>query len=152
MTPDSLQTQDLEYLLALASHRMKSVLANGLDNRGVTLENWRILTLLSNGKGWTMGELAEAALLTLPTATRNIDTMVGEALVYRTPHPDDGRKVVIFLSDKGRKLWSDLRDSTSRCELEVIEQYGSVWLEDLVARLGDLIPRKPKAQQKTRRG
>lgn len=150
MMTNSGQTQNLEYLLALASHRMKSVLASDLDNRGVTLENWRILTLLSNGKGWTMGELAEAALLSLPTATRNIDVMVGEALVYRTPHPDDGRKVVIFLSDKGRKLWSDIKDSANHCELEVIEQYGSVWLEDLVARLEDLIPRKLKAQQRTR--
>jgi DNA-binding MarR family transcriptional regulator len=149
MAANSRQTQKLEYLLALASHRMKSVLANDLDNRGVTLENWRILSLLSNGKGWTMGELAEAALLSLPTATRNVDTMVGEALVYRTPHPDDGRKIVIFLSDKGRKLWRDLKDSTN-CEHEVIEQYGSVWLEDLVARLEDLIPAKSKASQRTR--
>jgi DNA-binding MarR family transcriptional regulator len=149
MAANSRQTQKLEYLLALANHRMKSVLANDLDNRGVTLENWRILSLLSNGKGWTMGELAEAALLSLPTATRNVDTMVGEALVYRTPHPDDGRKIVIFLSDKGRKLWRDLKDSTN-CEHEVIEQYGSVWLEDLVARLEDLIPAKSKASQRTR--
>jgi DNA-binding MarR family transcriptional regulator len=150
MTANSGQTQKLEYLLALASHRMKSVLTNDLDNRGVTLENWRMLSLLSNGKGWTMGELAEAALLSLPTATRNVDTMVGEALVYRTPHSDDGRKIVIFLSDKGRKLWLDLKDTTSHCELEVIEQYGSAWLEDLVARLEDLIPGKSKASQRTR--
>jgi DNA-binding MarR family transcriptional regulator len=150
MAANSRQTQKLEYLLALASHRMKSVLANDLDNRGVTLENWRILSLLSNGKGWTMGELAENALLSLPTATRNVDTMVGEALVYRTPHPDDGRKIVIFLSDKGRRLWRDLKDSTSHCEHEVVEQYGSVWLEDLVARLEDLIPSKSKGSQRTR--
>ena len=141
--------QHLEYLLALASHRMKGALTKELDRRDVSLESWRILTLLSNGKGWTMGELARAAMMSLATATRSVDTMVGEALVYRAPDAADGRKVLIFQSDKGRKLWSEIKETGKLCQTEVIEQYGTDWVEDLVSQLERFASRRPKSRRRS---
>lgn len=148
MADDSQAAQSLEYLLAQASHRMKTALVKELASRGVTLEHWRIPNLLSNGRGWTMGELAETSMISFATATRNIDAMVSEALVYRAPDPDDGRKVVVFQSDKGRKLWSEISKRANLCESEVLEQYGSVWIENLVARLETLTAREPKPRRR----
>lgn len=131
-------SHNLEYMLAVASHRMSQALVTELKSRGVALEQWRVLTLLSDQTGWTMTEIAEAALLSMPTATRTIDHMVGEALIYRAPHSTDRRKVLVFLSDKGRGLWSRIKRSADRCEQSVIEQYGDAWIKQLAARLEHL--------------
>jgi DNA-binding MarR family transcriptional regulator len=139
MTEALNHTQNLEYMLALASHRMRHALMAELKSRGIALEHWRVLTFLSDGSGWTMSELADAALLSMPTATRTIDYMVGEALIYRAPHAGDRRKVLVFLSDKGRQLWSEIKESANRCEHAMVEQYGDAWIKELVARLGHLV-------------
>ena len=144
MTEHSSQTHNLEYMLAVASHRMRQALMVELKNRGIALEHWRVLTLLASGGGRTMSELADAALLSMPTATRTIDHMVGEALIYRAPHAGDRRKVLVFLSDKGRQLWSEIKESANRCEQTMVEQYGDAWIKELVARLGHLV--EPNAE------
>ena len=51
-----------------------------------------------------MSDLTQAALLNHPTLTKMIDRMVSDALVYRRPDPKDGRKVLIFISERGRAL------------------------------------------------
>jgi DNA-binding MarR family transcriptional regulator len=138
MIENSMPRPNLEYMLAVASHRMSQALAAELASYGIALEHWRILTHLADGAGWTMTELAEAALLSMPTATRTVDHMVGEALIYRTPHSSDRRKVLVFLSDKGRSLWSQIKLNADRCEQSIVEQYGDVWIKQLVKRLEHL--------------
>ena len=68
------------------------------------MEQWRILKVLSDGDGHSMGELADAVLLNHPTLTKMIDRMVSDALVYRVQDPEDRRKVLMFSSDRGKIL------------------------------------------------
>ena len=51
-----------------------------------------------------MGELADAVLLNHPTLTKMIDRMVSDTLVYRVQDPNDRRKVLMFISDRGKVL------------------------------------------------
>ena len=135
--PDDVNApKSLEYLLSVASHRLRRGFAAELDRCGLALEHWRVLTLLADGRGWSMGELAEAGLFSLATATRTVDRMVAEALVYRVPHPEDRRKVLVFLSDKGRELWTSVKKSADRSEEAIVDRYGNEWLHDLLAKLG----------------
>ncbi|GAA1559546.1 MarR family transcriptional regulator [Kribbella lupini] len=44
------------------------------------------------------------------TASLTADKLEDAGLIARRPHPDDGRKRVLVLTDRGRQLWSAMRD------------------------------------------
>jgi DNA-binding MarR family transcriptional regulator len=97
-------TEHLAYLLAQANREINRQLETRLRSEGVPVEQWRILKVLSDGNGRSMGDLADAALLNHPTLTKTIDRMVSDSLVYRISDPTDRRKVLIFSSDRGKAL------------------------------------------------
>ncbi|KQT47611.1 MarR family transcriptional regulator [Aureimonas sp. Leaf454] len=90
----------LSHLLLQANRQM----TRRLTADGVSVDQWRILKVLSERQGVTMGAIAEELTLNAPTATKLIDRMVQEALVYRGPDPLDRRKVLVFLAEKGTRL------------------------------------------------
>jgi len=51
-------TNYLAYLLAQANRQMSALLERALANEGVQIEHWRILEVLSDELGRSMGELA----------------------------------------------------------------------------------------------
>jgi len=52
----------------------------------------------------TPGMIAERAIVSSASATSVLDTLERRALLVRRPHPDDGRKIVIDLTDAGRAI------------------------------------------------
>ncbi len=44
-----------------------------------------------------------------PSITRTLNCLVDEGLASRDPHPDDGRQVLISLSDKGEEVLAEER-------------------------------------------
>ncbi|RBY95059.1 MarR family transcriptional regulator [Blastococcus sp. TBT05-19] len=94
-------TDDLVELLTVTQRRVAGGAAAALAEDGGTLDGYRLLRAL-HGNGRTMGELVAALHLPAPTCTRLVDAAVDQALAYRLPHPDDGRKVVVHLSEPGR--------------------------------------------------
>ncbi|WP_245453568.1 MarR family transcriptional regulator [Aminobacter sp. MSH1] len=67
-----------------------------------TEEHWRILQVLSDEQGHSMGELAEVVLLNHPALTKNMDKLVNRGLVQRSVDPLDNRRVLVFISDLGK--------------------------------------------------
>jgi DNA-binding MarR family transcriptional regulator len=55
-----------------------------------------------------MGELARFLRIRLPSATSAVDGLERLGLVQRSPDPDDGRAVVVQLSEHGQELTSQL--------------------------------------------
>jgi len=96
--------RDLVHLLSRAEHLAARRLTAALEPEGCSLEQWRALAFLAGGAGRTMTELAEYALLPAPTATKLIDRMVTDALVYRRPDPADRRRVLVYLTERGAAL------------------------------------------------
>src|SRR5438309_589161 len=94
--------RDLIHLLSRAEHRAVRRLAAALDAEGCSVEQWRALGFLADGQGRTMTDLADYALLPGPTATKLIDRMVADGLVYRRPDPADRRKVLVYLTERGQ--------------------------------------------------
>src|SRR5258707_7258055 len=68
-------TEHLAYLLAQANREINRQLDARFRTEGVPVEQWRILKVLSDGEGHSMGELAEAVLLNHPTLTKMVDRM-----------------------------------------------------------------------------
>jgi DNA-binding MarR family transcriptional regulator len=128
-------TEYLAYLLAQADRQVNRQLDARLRAAGVPVEQWRILKVLSDQNGSSMGYLADAVLMNHPTLTKIIDRMVSSALVYRRPDPLDGRRVLIFLSDRGTALVAELDHMAARHQAEIVRSYG----DDKAAQLKHLL-------------
>jgi DNA-binding MarR family transcriptional regulator len=96
--------EDLAHLLSQAERRVTERLSARLEAEGLTLAQWRVLSLLSDGTGHTMTEAAEFAMLPAPTLTKVVDRMVSLNLVYRRPDLRDRRRVLIYSAARGRRL------------------------------------------------
>lgn len=141
-TPPTLPiTEHLAYLLAQANREINRQLEARLGAEGVPVERWRILKVLSDGNGRSMGELADAVLLNHPTLTKTIDRMTADALVYRISDPQDRRKVLIFSSDRGKALTRRLDPLAQGHEAQIAGSYGDKATATLKRLLEDLIER-----------
>ena len=89
-------------LLTVTQRRVARGVAVVLAEDGATLDGYRLLRSLAGAPGRSMGELVAVLHLPAPTLTRLVDAAVDAALAYRLPDPDDGRKVVVHLSEPGR--------------------------------------------------
>lgn len=113
--PDSLPS-----LLAEATRRATADLRRLLDERGLPMEQWRVLEALGDERGRSMSELAEAVEMKLPSLSKLIDRMVSSALVQRALDPADQRRVLVYVSDIGLAKLRGLRGPVAR-ELSSIE-------------------------------
>lgn len=109
--PDQDISQYLAYLLASANRRMRIGLSQTIAAEEVTEEHWRILQVLSDGQGLSMGNLAQRALLNHPALTKNMDKLVSRGLVLRAPDAHDSRKVVAYISNLGLETVARLKKS-----------------------------------------
>lgn len=58
----------------------------------------------------TPGAVAAHERIQPPTVTRALSYLVDEGYVLREPHPDDGRQVLVSVSDKGSRILAEERD------------------------------------------
>jgi DNA-binding MarR family transcriptional regulator len=77
-----------------------------LDQLGLTLSDWHVLTALRwAGEPYRRkaGELARRADLTTGAMTSRLDALQKEGLIRRLRDPADRRSVIVELTDKGRR-------------------------------------------------
>ncbi|MFF5235453.1 MarR family winged helix-turn-helix transcriptional regulator [Dactylosporangium sp. NPDC000521] len=98
------QPQDLIGLLTRAERLLGRRLATVLGAEGCTPEAWRVITLLADGAGHHMTEIAEHAFLPPATLTKLLDHLVEENLVYRRIDEIDRRRIRAHLTPRGRRL------------------------------------------------
>jgi DNA-binding MarR family transcriptional regulator len=108
MTANRPGEEDLAWLLSRAAHQLNEQLSGVLDAEGLTLGQWWVLGLLSDGAGRTMSEAADHAMLAAPTLTKAVDQLVAANLVYRRADRHDRRRVLIYLTARGRRLHTRL--------------------------------------------
>lgn len=88
------------------NRRIKLMHDETLDQLGLTVSDWHVLTALR----WTgepyrrkAGELSRRAELTSGAMTSRLDALEKEGLVRRLRDPADRRSVIVELTDKGRQ-------------------------------------------------
>lgn len=69
-----------------------------------------------------MSEIAEALGVAQSTATRLVEPLAREMRVERRPAPDDGRVVVICLTDKGRHAAAELGRLSQRWSEGILQR------------------------------
>jgi DNA-binding MarR family transcriptional regulator len=130
----------IAYLIARTGWHLDAELKTMSGASGLPIEQCRILDLLHERDGCPMSELAQHALVEAPTLTKIVDRMVADALVYRAPDIRDRRRVMIFLSDKGRACFEALRPLFQARERRLARRLGKAGLADLRRLLRTLAP------------
>ncbi|MEU9406853.1 MarR family winged helix-turn-helix transcriptional regulator [Streptomyces sp. NPDC048281] len=102
--PSVPSSPDLAHLLSHAERRVVRRLAAVLAEEGCTVEEWRVLSLVGDGQGHPMSEIADHALMPAPSLTKLVDRMVADNLVHRRPDPHDRRRVLLHLTARGEDL------------------------------------------------
>lgn len=126
--------------LTLLERRVAARLGAALQAADATIDEWRVLSLLGDGAGHPMSEIADFAMLPAPTLTKIVDRLVSSGLVYRRVDDADRRRVLAFLAEAGeaalsriddavRAEWDGLAEAVGREELAL--------LEVLLARMAD---------------
>jgi DNA-binding MarR family transcriptional regulator len=123
-SPDRELSDYLAYLLASAHRRMRQGLSQSIGDDEFTEEHWRILHVLSDERGRSMGELAEAVLLNGPALTKNIDRLVSRGVVQRAADAKDSRKVLVFISDLGLDVIARLKERVDAHHTSIEEALG----------------------------
>ena len=121
--------QYLSYSLAAAHRNVHQSLNAKLKEMGIQVEAWRILEVLSAEENRTMGELAEAVLMTPSALTKLVDRMVADGLVHRQVSQVDHRRVQLVLTNLGRTQVGKLREFADAQNDEIREKLGAEKLE-----------------------
>ncbi len=122
--PDRDLTEYLAYLLASAHRHMRLGLSQSIGDEDFTEEHWRILHVLSDEQGRSMGELADLVLLNGPALTKNIDKLVTRGVVQRAADATDNRKVLVFISDLGLEVVARLKERVDAHHTSIEEALG----------------------------
>jgi DNA-binding MarR family transcriptional regulator len=88
------------------NYRIKRMHNETLDELGLTLSDWHVLTALRwSGAPYRrkVGWLARRADLTSGAMTSRLDALEKEGLVRRLRDPEDRRSVLVELTEKGRE-------------------------------------------------
>jgi DNA-binding MarR family transcriptional regulator len=108
--------EDLRISIARLSRRLRSVSAGAVELPGVvrlTLSQLAALAALDRHQSMTPRELADHEKVQPPSMTRVLAALEELGLVERSPHPTDGRQVLMRVTAAGREL---LREERRRKE------------------------------------
>jgi DNA-binding MarR family transcriptional regulator len=100
----TLDTAALAHDLRLAVMRFSRRLRSQRVDTSVTLTHLAALSTLQRHGPMSPGELATHERVQPPSMTRVVVALEGMGLVTRTPHPTDGRQVVIGLTPAAGEL------------------------------------------------
>jgi DNA-binding MarR family transcriptional regulator len=129
-------TRDLAHQLSRAERLLSGRMSALLETEHCTLEEWRVLKMLSDRQGHIMSEIADFAMLPAPTLTKLMDRMVSAALVYRRADDRDRRRVLAYLTDDGRARYERAAAVLTTVEAELTARLGDGG--ELYRRLGGL--------------
>jgi DNA-binding MarR family transcriptional regulator len=102
--------EQLCFGLYAASMAINRVYKPMLDRLGITYPQYLVLSALWEEDGRTVGAIAERLSLEPSTVTPLVKRLEASSLVSRTRHPEDERRVVVALTQRGREL-----EAQSRC-------------------------------------
>ncbi|WP_284977875.1 MarR family transcriptional regulator [Arthrobacter sp. fls2-241-R2A-200] len=100
-------------------------LALALSEEDATVEQWRILSLVSKFDSPTMGELAASSGMANASLSRVIDSLEDAASVFRIPSPEDRRRVTVQISDHGSARLDRMDSLVSAWDAATRERLGS---------------------------
>ena len=141
-TPD---TAALAHELRLAVMRLSRRLRNQRVNTAVTLTHLAALSTLRRHGPMSPGELAGHERVQPPSMTRIVKALEEAGYVTRSPHPTDGRQVVVAVSQEGKQL---LREDRRKREAWLAQRLQELAPEEreLLRRAAEVLERLGRAR------
>lgn len=133
MTPD---LRELASDLSLALVRMTRHLRGRRTDSRVSLTQLSALATLSLEGPITPGALAAKERVQPPSMTRVITSLADLGLVERSPHPTDGRQVIVSIAQSGLALLADERSAREAWMTERLATLSAEQLQVLRAAVG----------------
>jgi DNA-binding MarR family transcriptional regulator len=112
LASDELYDQ-LQYQVAIFARRVEQARIGALGEQRNSMDRAAFLLLNRLDRTGPVGvkALAQAMGIDSSTVTRQVAPLVDCGLVDRVPNPDDGRAVVLGLSEQGRRRLEEVRSS-----------------------------------------
>ncbi len=107
IVPKTLATPTLAHDLRLAVMRLSRRLRSQRVDTSVTLTHLAALSTLHAKGPLTPGELAAHEKVQPPSMTRVVCALEERGLVLRTPHPTDGRQVIVSLTPAAEQFMQE---------------------------------------------
>lgn len=105
---DCEHNESLGRLIYLAAQDIKNLAEKVLKPSGLTLEQFHLLKNMSNQSGLSQRELGEIVNKTPANITRILDRLEAKTLIARRDNPVDRRASIVFLTDSGKSLLSEV--------------------------------------------
>jgi DNA-binding MarR family transcriptional regulator len=114
------------------------------NDAGITVDQWIVLKQISENNGTSQVEIANSTVKDAPTTTRIIDQLTRKGLIAKQLDPEDRRRYMVFITEKGqaliRRLWPIVQDyrqipvqNFSEEELDILHRL----LKKIYINLGD---------------
>jgi DNA-binding MarR family transcriptional regulator len=137
MSTDTALASPLRLAVMRLARRMRAERAD----TALSLSQLAALATVERHGPLTPGELAGQERVQPPSMTRIVTTLQDAGLVHRTPHPSDGRQVLLEVTADGRALLHEdrrRRDAWLAHRLDELEEADRAVLRDAVAVLDRL--------------
>lgn len=149
--------EDLRISIARLSRRLRALnAAHPADPEGssrpggppggfqLTITQHAALAAVERNRSMTPGELAEYEKVQPPSMTRVIAALEAQGLLRRSPHPTDGRQVVLSITEEGRDL---LRRGRRRKEAWLSQKLAELTPEEreILSRAAPILDKLSKA-------
>jgi MarR family transcriptional regulator, organic hydroperoxide resistance regulator len=129
-----------EFFSAVRRSRARAAREAGAGE--LTVSQYQLLSALRERSERPVGELAEAAGVTTPTATRMLDGLVRAGVAERRHSTSDRRVVTVRLTARGRQLMTrkeEIVDAKRRALFESLSPSERGQVERLLRRLAGVI-------------
>lgn len=113
------------WLLTLIAKSTDGWIRDALAPEELSVDQWRVLDYLAFGGPCPMSGLASATTINGATLTRLVDHLVSRALVYRDADSTDRRRVLVHLSERGRRKVRELRPKVLKAEADATAKLSS---------------------------
>lgn len=113
----------LAYLLAHASFVVGNGFYRRLQKHHIAIAEWRVLAVLNDSDGLSVGQLAAATLLKQPTLTKVLDRMLEKGWAQRRDAQQDRRVVQVYITQHGREMIGPWIERARSYEQEVLSDY-----------------------------
>ncbi|OLB74317.1 MAG: hypothetical protein AUI14_23880 [Actinobacteria bacterium 13_2_20CM_2_71_6] len=142
--PPARQPLDLVQQLTRAERLLARRVTAILTAARHSLDPWHVITLLADGAGHHMTEIAEHAFLPPATLTKLVDHLVDVNLVYRRVDDLDRRRIRVFLTRRGREVHQRLSSQIAASVAELpAARADQELLVELLGRLVEALDATP---------
>lgn len=136
----------LPYQARRAGSTVESSFWDSMKSFRITVEEWRVLSVLYSNGPQTLNELAKRTAVNLSTLSRLIGRMDKRGYVSRRRPEDNQRSVVIALRKKGLDKTERLIPHCIRYEEMILEHFSKAeqaQLSNLLVKLYDILDDNP---------